>query len=346
MPRIKYEEKRFSPERLAISAQANTIVTEWQAKGLDLTLRQVYYQFVARDWFPASWADPETGSTNNDKSYDKLGDIVADGRLAGLIDWNAIVDRTRKVRGNSHWESPEDIIEACAQSFQIDKWKNQKKYVEVWVEKDALIGILEAACSPLDVPYYSCRGYNSHSEIWNAAYNRLRPRMNHGNPHVAKKCVILYMGDHDPSGIQMRDNVEQRLRQFSMFESGVTVERIALNRDQVDEYNPPENPVKMTDSRSAAYVAEHGQHCWELDAIDPDVLIELITERVKAHRSESAWLSAKHDEREHKKALFRISQGFDKAKAAVKNIEVTLPDEEEEEDVPDLFDDMESSGDS
>lgn len=317
MPRIRYEDMKLSKDKLAMIEKANKVITAYREKGLDLTLRQVYYQFVARDWFPESWADPKTGSTNNMKSYKRLGDAIADGRLCGLIDWNAIVDRTREVRLNAHWKGPQDIVEACAAQFQIDKWARQGNYIECWVEKDALIGVLEAACKPLDVPYYSCRGYNSASEIWNAGHKRLKPRVQDG-----KQCIIIYMGDHDPSGIDMTADVGNRLRQFSGSDE-IVVERIALNRDQIDEYDPPENPTKMTDSRAEKYVAEHGESCWELDALDPTILIDLIREKIIEYREEDLWQEALEEEREHRRNLYRISRGWEKATRAVKGIDVS-----------------------
>src|SRR5436190_19129181 len=101
--------------------KCNKLIATYSAQGYSLTLRQLYYQFVSRDWLPAEWADPNTGSTNNQKSYDKLGIIVGDGRMAGLIDWNAIEDRTRNIDGNTHWTSPASIIRAVANQYQIDK---------------------------------------------------------------------------------------------------------------------------------------------------------------------------------------------------------------------------------
>lgn len=98
MPKISYIEKRFRSETLEIIDQANAIITEYEAQGFDLTLRQLYYQFVARDLIP-----------NTQRDYKRLGSIVNDARLAGLIDWASIVDRTRNLRALGHFESIERI---------------------------------------------------------------------------------------------------------------------------------------------------------------------------------------------------------------------------------------------
>ena len=165
---------------------------------------------------------------------------------AGLIDWQAIVDRTRNLRSNGHWKDPAHIIHSAAQSFAMDKWSDQPYRPEVWIEKDALVGILEAACEPLDVPFFSCRGYTSISEMWVAAQRLL------GYQDDKQKPVIFHLGDHDPSGIDMSRDIEERLSLF-----GVMVEfhRIALNMDQVKQYRPPPNPAKATDARFADYEA-------------------------------------------------------------------------------------------
>lgn len=152
--KICYQKKNFSGSSLSVIRQANAIIDDYESQGYDLTLRQLYYRFVSKGLIP-----------NKDTEYKKLGSIINDARLAGLIDWDRITDRTRNLRKNSHWDSPQSIVETCATQFQIDKWKDQKEYVEVWVEKDALVGILEQACEPLDVPYFSCRGYTSQSEM-------------------------------------------------------------------------------------------------------------------------------------------------------------------------------------
>ena len=150
MPRIEYVAKRFGAASKAVIDRVNIIIGEYAAQGFTLTLRQAYYALVSRGLLP-----------NKQKEYKRLGSIINDARLAGLVDWSAIVDRTRHVNKNSHWNSPAEIVRACAEQFQIDKWENQDNYVEVAIEKDALLGIIEPVCRALDVAYFSCRGYTS-----------------------------------------------------------------------------------------------------------------------------------------------------------------------------------------
>ncbi len=263
-----YINKNFRQSTLGIIDTANDIITEYKAEGYDLTLRQLYYQFVARDIIP-----------NTQAEYGKLGTAINNGRLAGLIDWHSIVDRTRKHQANPHWDSPADIIESAASSYGIDTRADQDSYLEVWVEKDALVGVIERACEPLDIGYLSCRGYVSQSAMWRATMRFKRQEQN------GKDCtVLLHLGDHDPSGIDMSRDIQDR---FYMFGSRVAVRRIALGMEQVEQYNPPPNPAKTTDSRYATYRDEYGDESWELDALDPRIITELIANQAADYTDEA-----------------------------------------------------------
>src|SRR5512139_1588276 len=162
MPKVCYVPKSFSSNSMSIIEKANEIIAEYARLGFDLTLRQLYYQFVSRALIP-----------NKDTEYKRLGSIINDARLAGLIDWDAITDRTRNLRSLSHWDDPGDIIYSAARSYHINRWEDQEYRVEVWIEKDALVGVIEGVCTDLDIPYFSCRGYTSQSEMWAAAQRLL-----------------------------------------------------------------------------------------------------------------------------------------------------------------------------
>jgi hypothetical protein len=287
MPKIAYVPKKFSTASQKVIDQANEIIRAYRSQGYHLTLRQLYYQFVSRDLIP-----------NNMKSYKRLGNIINDARLAGLIDWEAIEDRTRNLHELPAWESPQSIIDACASQFRIDKWKNQECRVEVWIEKEALAGVFERVCDELRVPFFSCRGYTSQSEMWVAGM-RLK-RIIRGK----QKPIILHFGDHDPSGIDMTRDIIDRLQ---MFMGGVKLERLALNMDQVEEYSPPPNPAKTTDSRYQSYIEVYGEESWELDALEPDVLAGLVREFVESVRDQALWDTAVEEEGEHRRLLGEVS---------------------------------------
>lgn len=269
MPKIEYVAKRFGQATLAVIETADAICQEYADQGYDLTLRQLYYQFVARGLL-----------VNAQTEYKRLGSIVNDARLAGLIDWNHVTDRTRNLRDLAHWDAPEDIISASASQYRTDRWDDQPYRVEVWVEKDALTGVISRSATALDVPWFSCRGYTSQSEVWGAAMRHRRHERN------GQKVVVIHLGDHDPSGIDMTRDITDRL---ALFGAHTEVKRIALNMNQVDAYDPPPNPAKLTDSRAAGYIDRYGSSSWELDALDPGVLDALINSTVSEFRDEDTW---------------------------------------------------------
>ena len=210
--------------------------------------------------------------------------MVRDGRLAGLIDWDGIEDRIANLQSPSRWDSPEEIIRAAAEDYHIDMWANQPYRPEVWIEKEALVRMIERPCVDLDVPFLCCRRYNSTSEMWRAAM-RLRTATGH-----SQSAVILYLGDHDPSSLDMSRDLGGRLAMFAG--AKVDVRRLALNLDQIQQYNPPPNPVRIKEGRHAAYAEQFGPDCWELDALEPQVIIGLVQEAIGELRDDALWRSA------------------------------------------------------
>jgi hypothetical protein len=288
MPKIAYIERQFNKSTAKIIDQANTIIVEYSAAGYDLTLRQLYYQFVSRDLLK-----------NTQKEYKRLGSIINDGRLAGLIDWDAITDRTRFLTGLSHWDSPGHIVASCAAQFRVDKWKTQPIRVEVWIEKEALAGVFQRVCNTHDIPYFSCKGYTSQSEMW-AAARRLKEHVNGG-----QGAVILHFGDHDPSGLDMTRDIRDRLK---LFHCPVEIHRLGLNMDQIEEYAPPPNPAKATDARFDAYQDEFGDESWELDALEPKILADLVSNWILANRDEAAWKKSEALQEKGRKRLREVSK--------------------------------------
>jgi hypothetical protein len=281
---IQYEKINIQRKGLVLIEQINAIIAEYEEAGYTLTLRQIYYQLVSRDLIP-----------NTENSYKNIGNLINNGRLAGLIDWNSIEDRTRYNRTKPHWETPAEIVRAATKQYHRDLWKNQNWYIETWVEKDALIGIVEQSSRKLDCPCFSCRGYVSQSAMWNAAM-RFLDKINEG-----RKCAINYLGDHDPSGLDMTRDISERLL---LFGASVDVRRIALAMEQIKNYQPPPNPAKETDSRAAGYISKYGSHSWELDALKPEVLDQLVTAAINFNLDQKMYNEAlKQEEKERKKII-------------------------------------------
>ena len=291
VPKIQYKEIAFKQKSLDLIELVNSVIDEYRAQGYELTLRQAYYQLVARGYIE-----------NNERSYKNIGSLINDGRLAGLIDWNSITDRTRNLRNRAHWDQPQDVIYSAKYSYLLDKWEGQPNYVEVWVEKDALIDIVGQACRPLDTPHFSCRGYTSQSEMWSAAQRFIRQKNREAR-------YIIHLGDHDPSGIDMTRDIQERLE---MFGADVYVKRVALTMNQVTTYNPPPNPAKITDSRCGKYIDQYGEESWELDALEPQMLTKLITNEVTALRDDAIYQAICDREEAEKRELQTVADEYQK----------------------------------
>lgn len=282
-----YAPRDFRADSLLMIEHANKIISEYEAKGYTLTLRQLYYQFVARALVE-----------NSPKSYDRLGALISDARLAGLVSWTAIEDRGRNLRGLQHYTGPGAAVREVEQRFNHDLWKDQPYRPEVWVEKHALEDVVGKICNDLRVDFFAIGGYNSQSAAWRAGRRMAR--------YIAggQRPIVFHLGDHDPSGLDMTRDNRERLQLFA----GVPVQvaRIALNRDQVERYGPPPNPAKVTDVRFAAYQVEHGDESWELDALDPEVIHDVVKGAVMRLRDEAKWNAALLAEAEDRRVLKEI----------------------------------------
>lgn len=289
-------ERKFSIESLKTVKTVNTILEEYRRQGYRLSLRQLYYQLVARDYIP-----------NTQRSYKNLGSLVSNARQAGLIDWKMIEDRNRETSIPNHWKNPADIITAAANSFKIDKWLKQPYHIEVMVEKDALSGILEPVCYDLDIGITANKGYSSSSTMYEIG-KRLEKKYFNQN----KKLCVIYLGDHDPSGIDMTRDIDERLCMYANT-NDIEILRVALNWDQIEKWQPPENPAKEKDARFDAYFREFGSSSWELDAVEPVHLADLVKAAVYERRDEELWEEALNKQNEMKKKLYAFSNSYDES---------------------------------
>lgn len=284
--------KSFSDSHQRVIDAANAIIEKYEDEGYDLTLRQLYYQFVAQDLFPDEWLvqiAPGQMTKNHERNYKKLGGIINDARLAGAVDWGAIVDRTRQLTEWQHERGIASALQRMKSNYTLDMWETQPTRVEVWVEKEALAGVVSRVCGQYDVPYFSCRGYTSASSSYEA-YKRVA-----SNIYRDQKTLILHFGDHDPSGLDMTRDITDRLatmissEEGSDFDDCFEVRRLALNFEQVRVFNPPPSPAKITDSRSGAYIDQFGEDSWELDALPPNELADLIEDELTKVIDRDEW---------------------------------------------------------
>lgn len=303
MAKIQFVTKNFGASSLELIETVNKIIDEYSAQGYRLSLRQLYYQLVARDYIP-----------NSVNSYKRIGGIVSDARDAGLIDWDSIEDRGRVPHLPAAWESPAEIVKAAAQQFRVDRWKGQENYIEVMVEKDALSGILLPVCQRLHVRFTANKGYSSSTAMFDAG-QRIREVLVNRDSCV-QKVHIFYFGDHDPSGLDMTRDIKERLIQYSGIdfeeqEDSFSIHRLALNWNQVEEWKPPPNPAKETDSRFAGYQVEFGDESWELDAVEPATLAGLVEENIQGLIDSDTWNAVAKREEKMKKELLKFAKEYE-----------------------------------
>jgi hypothetical protein len=283
----------------AIIEQANGIIEGYLSQGFKLTLRQLFYQFGSRDLLE-----------NMVPNYKLLGRVLRNARDGGLVDWDAIEDRTREVNTHSSWESPSDIIFSAAHSYREDPWAEQQYRPEVWIEKDALLGVIEGVCTEYRVPYFAHRGNNSQTLQYEAG-KRFAEYLDQG-----QIPLVLHLADHDPNGIDMTRDNRDRLAIYTR--ADVEVRRIALNLDQVQQYNPPPNFAKESDTRYDSYVAQFSTtECWELDALDPTVIADLIRTEIEELIDQDLWQEAMSNEEDSRKLLNRVSKNWTRVRILV-----------------------------
>jgi hypothetical protein len=289
----KFVDHKFNAASLMVIETANGILNEYRAMGYRLSLRQLYYQLVARDYIE-----------NSVKSYKRIGNLISDARLAGLVDWGMIEDRGRETVIPTTWKSPAEIVRAAASQFRVDRWQGQPCHVEVMVEKDALSGILEPVCRDMHVRFTANKGYSSSSAMYEAG-KRIAKAIGYG-----RQIHLFYLGDHDPSGIDMTRDIRERLGMFAESD-GIRVHRLALNYNQVEEWQPPENPAKETDSRYQAYAEEFGESSWELDAVEPRTLADLVRDGITELIDDEQWEKVVGHEKEMRYELERFASEYE-----------------------------------
>lgn len=282
----------FHKPTLALIATLDSLIADYVAQGFMLSVRQLYYQCIARDIFPETWIDAAynkkqglpADTKNTLKNYKRLASILNDARLAGLLDWDAIEDRGRRVKMRNRYQSGKDVLDIAVTGYHMDHWEGQKRRVFVIVEKDALSDVLSGPCYRWDAPLLAARGYPSVSALRSMALTHFIPAIEEG-----QEPVILHLGDHDPSGIDMTRDLSERLNLFAGRE--LNLQRIALTMEQIEETDPPPNPAKVTDSRFKDYEAIHGDESWELDALEPAYLVKLLEKHIKRHVNMPTWLA-------------------------------------------------------
>lgn len=343
-------------DKLEVVSHIVNIAKEYLAEGYVLTLRQLYYQLVSRDVIP-----------NHDKVYAKISSIKDDVVYSGLVDWDAFEDRGRIPSQAYYEDSVEGALKRTIDSYALDRQRGQSNHIEVWTEKDAISSILKRATHRKTIRLVVNKGYSSSTAMY-GAYERFLEEMING-----KKVKVLYFGDHDPSGIDMIRDIEDRIMfmlcngtQFEgneldermlkwwekgcftifdiaemdgfedvaklanydlddtqqeklakLFEAGrrkffieskglFEVIPVGLTMEQIKLYNPPPNPAKITDPRAKGYIAEFGQVSWEVDALKPSIMLEIVTKAIEDNMDMDVFYEIMDEEAEEKAELIAI----------------------------------------
>lgn len=266
--RKTFREIKFRKDSLDKIETMIEIVADYASQGLKLTARQLYYQFVSRNII-----------ANTEENYKSLTGLLANARYAGHVDWDAIEDRGRVAAIPLEFDNIKHRVTSALRNYRLKRWADQPNYVELWVEKQALAGVLEPLADEFHVTLMVNKGYSSASAMFDSA-QRFKARN-------GKELALFYLGDMDPSGEDMVRDIESRLIEFEV--TNLRVEKVALTMDQVREHNPPPNPAKKTDSRFKNYEEKHGNQSWEVDALPPAVLQQLIRDALESALDRDLW---------------------------------------------------------
>ncbi|MDY0167447.1 MAG: hypothetical protein RBS80_12940 [Thermoguttaceae bacterium] len=250
-----------------------------------MTLRQVFYQLVAR----AELANTLT-------RYKALSRALASARRDGDIPWEWIEDRLRVPRQVPMWDGLADFADDAAASFALNVWDTQPAYVEAWLEKDALSGIFQDVLYTYGATLNVGRGYDSWTAVHDAAQRYQAAEV---------PVTVLYFGDFDPSGEDMVRSLRERLA-----EEGARPEvvKCALTPEDIERYSLPPAMAKRSDSRARAFIAKHGDVSVELDALPTSVLRERLTAEVEARMDLYALHCIREtEERERAELVRRLS---------------------------------------
>lgn len=256
-----------------------------------LTLRQIYYQMVSKEFIE-----------NKVSEYTMLSNLLKWGRIEGQIPWEDIEDRGRVYHNLTGWSNSESFIQASLKHFlsdyQRDLMQTQDQCFEIWIEKDALSSIFVKIAGPYTVPVVVCRGFSSVSFL-----NDFRERLNY---QKNKKAVMLYFGDFDPSGMEMLTSMETTLKE-EMGINNIEFKRIALLKEDISKYKLPHNPnaLKRTDTRAKKHLESYGEIAVELDALRPDILEQKIETAIKNELNAKAFNS---ELKKHKKELDKLNE--------------------------------------
>lgn len=246
-----------------------------------MTIRQLFYRLVSKSRVPNSLA-----------SYQMVSRIMTKCRDDGRCPFEWIADRSRPVYAATGFDDAVEYAATMRDGYRKNLWATQPEHVEVWVEKDAIIGSIEDVCNELGVTIRVGRGYWSTT----AAHGIAKIFAS-----IDKPITVFYCGDHDPSGQNIQSELYARIQEYGS--GDFVMERLAISKDDITEFNLPPLPVKSSDPRASQFVRTHGNECVELDALPPTELRRRIQETVEQHIDDELWEAAKEIEKKEKSRI-------------------------------------------
>jgi len=257
--------------------------------GKPMTVRQVFYQATVCGLVEKA----ETG-------YSKVQTDLTLMRRNGVLPYDWLADNTRWQRKPRTFNSVEDALKATAAFYRKNLWADADCYVEIWLEKDALAGVIYPITSMYDVPLMVARGYASLSFLYSAA-----GVIDQLGLECSIPTYIYHFGDFDPSGVNAGEKIEETLREMAP-NAEIHFERIAVTEEQIAEWNLPTRPTKASDTRSKGF----GNISVELDAIEPNRLRALVQETIEQHLPPDQFAVLKVAEKSEREIIGRLVGSF------------------------------------
>jgi hypothetical protein len=224
-----------------------------------MTVRQVFYRLVSQRVIEKT-----------EQEYDgTVVRLLTRMRTMGLVPYEWIADNTRWQRKPKTYHSLDGMLNAQIQFYRRALWDEQEVYVEFWLEKDALAGVMYEITAPWDVPLMVARGFSSLSYLYEAA---------EAIKAAGKPACLYYFGDHDPSGVMIPLTIERRLREMAP-DCDIQFSRVAVNPDQIEAMGLPTRPTKKNSSHFRGFEGESV----EVDAIPPPLLRDMAAALILAH---------------------------------------------------------------
>lgn len=233
-----------------------------------ITIRHLFYRLVSRGLLKKS-----------EQEYRNLGNYLTRWRESGRLHWSAFADNTRWYYTHTSYDNMAAALETTIDNYRRNLWQSQGSYVEIWCEKDAIASILYKEASSWGVPVFPLRGFPSGTALHNAA-DIFKAQIRAG-----KEVYIYYFGDHDPSGTSIDASTISSLN--NVHNVDINFERVAVLPAQIEEYDLPTRPTKKSDTRSKTFEGESV----EIDAMDMEVLRDMVKDCIVRHINPQTWSS-------------------------------------------------------